>query len=249
VTPRACRCGHSLRAHEHRRDTDRCGRCPCRTFRPPLVGTRRDRVLRALVVVVMLMGLAAATALFATRGGVNGASATQPLNEAESPPGDRAHAPPPSASRGSGSTTATEAPEPGSVPMETVGPTDVEQATTGTDSGSPTAVQRPAASSAKQLPTGTSPVGAPVPESSPAGVHDSAPAAPSPSPSPLSAPAGPGSVVPAPPSSIAAPVPRPVPDPIIPPPVPTSAPTSKPVPITVPVPDPCPVPGSVEARN
>src|SRR3712207_8140893 len=44
-----------------------CGRCPCRAFRPPLVGTRRDRVLRALLAAALLLGLAAATALLATR--------------------------------------------------------------------------------------------------------------------------------------------------------------------------------------
>ncbi|SFU04207.1 hypothetical protein SAMN05660657_05020 [Geodermatophilus amargosae] len=190
MTPRPCRCGHSSRAHEHRRDTDRCGRCPCRTFHPPVVGTRQDRVLRAVVVVVMLVGLGAATALVATRGGVDGASATQPLNEAESPPGDPSPATQASTSRGSVSTTAAEeAPKPATVPMGTVEPTGAEQAMVATDSGSPTAVQPPAASSADPLPAGSSSAGAPVSESSPASVQGPALATPTSSPVPTTVPA------------------------------------------------------------
>ncbi len=239
MSPRACRCGHALRTHEQRRGADRCGRCPCRKFHPPCVGTRRDRVLRAFIMVMMLLGLAAATALFATRGGVDGASATQSLNEAESPPGDRTDAPQASTDPESVSTPAGGAPEPGTVPIGTVEPTGAEQATPATDSESPTAAERPVASSAEQLPAGRSSAGAPVSESSsPAGPQGPAPAAPSPSPSPELAPAGPGSVVPVPPSLTAAPVPQPALDPITPSPAPTSAPTPSPMPITVAVPDP-----------
>ncbi len=187
---------------------------------------------------MMLVGLAATTALFATRGGVDDASATHPLNEAESPPGDRADAPQASTSRKSVATTAARAPEPGTVPIRTVEPSGAEQATVATNAGSPTAVQPPVASSPEQPPVGTSSAGAPVSESgSPAGVQGPEPAAPSPSPSP-SASAGPGSVVSAAPSSTAAPVPQPVPDPITRLPAPTSTPIPSPVPITVPTPDP-----------
>jgi hypothetical protein len=40
VTPRACRCGHWLGAHQQLPGAEGCERCPCPTFRPPLVGTR-----------------------------------------------------------------------------------------------------------------------------------------------------------------------------------------------------------------
>src|SRR4051794_29105063 len=53
---------------------------------PPLVGTRRDLVLRAFVAVVVFVGLAAAAALLATRGGVDGASVTPPPSGSEHPP-------------------------------------------------------------------------------------------------------------------------------------------------------------------
>src|SRR3712207_2970036 len=64
--PRACRCGHWLRAHQHLPGAEGCGRCPCPTFRPPRV-THRNWVLRALVAAMVLLGLAAATALLTTR--------------------------------------------------------------------------------------------------------------------------------------------------------------------------------------
>jgi hypothetical protein len=94
VTPRACRCGHWLRAHQHLPGAEGCGRCPCPAFRPPLVVTHRDWVLRALVAAVVLVGLAAATALLATRGSgdVRRGIAAQPSIEkvaSGSPTGDR----------------------------------------------------------------------------------------------------------------------------------------------------------------
>jgi hypothetical protein len=176
-----------------------------------VVGTRQDRVLRAVVVVVMLVGLGAATALVATRGGVDGASATQSLNEAESPPGDPAAAAQASTSRGSVSTTAAEeAPKPATVPMGTVEPTGAEQAMVATDSGSPMAVQPPVASSADQLLAGRSSAGAPVSESSPAGVQGPALATPTSSPVPTTVPeSDPGQPAPnpAPPATAAEPEP------------------------------------------
>ncbi len=72
MTPRACRCGHWPRAHRHLPGAEGCGRCPCRAFRPPRVVTHRDWVLRAMVAAVVLLGLAAATALLATRGSGDG---------------------------------------------------------------------------------------------------------------------------------------------------------------------------------
>jgi hypothetical protein len=200
---------------------------------PPLVGPRRDLVLCAFVAVAVLVGLAAA-ALLATLGDVGGASVTSSPSESEDPPVGREDAAQATTGRGSVSTPAEEAPEPGTVPTGTVEPQDVDQVPAATDDGSPTAVERSAASSAQELRAGTSSAGAPVSgSSSPAGVQDSAPAAPSP-PSAGPAPSGSGSVIPAPPSSsTAAPVPPPVPDRITPAPAPT--PTPRPVPTTAPV--------------
>src|SRR3954466_14059217 len=177
---------------------------------PPLVGTRRDLVLRAFVAVVVFVGLATAAALLATRGGVDGASVTPPPSGSEHPPVGREDAAQATPSRESVSTPAEEAPEPGTVPTGTVEPEDVVQATAATGYGPPRAIERSAASSAEELRAGTSSAGAPVSgSSSPAGVHGPAPAAPAP-PSPGPPPSSPGSVVPAPPSSsTAAPVPQP----------------------------------------
>jgi hypothetical protein len=200
---------------------------------PPLVGPRRDLVLCAFVAVAVLVGLAAA-ALLATLGDVEGASVTPSPSQSEDPPVGREDAAQATTGRGSVSTPAEEAPEPETVPTGTVEPQDVDQVPAATDDGSPTAVERSAASSAQELRAGTSSAGAPVSgSSSPAGVQDSAPAAPSP-PSAGPAPSGSGSVIPAPPSSsTAAPVPPPVPDRITPAPAPT--PTPRPVPTTAPV--------------
>jgi hypothetical protein len=201
---------------------------------PPLVGPRRDLVLCAFVAVAVLVGLAAA-ALLATRGDVGGASVTPSPSRSEDPPVGREDAAQATTGRGSVSTPAEEAPEPGTVPTGTVEPQDVDQVPAATDDGSPTAVERSAASSAQELRAGTSSAGAPVSgSSSPAGVQDSAPAAPSP-PSAGPAPSGSGSVIPAPPSSsTAAPVPQPVPDRMTPAPAPTATPTPKPTPRPVP---------------
>src|SRR3954454_12297315 len=205
---------------------------------PPLVGTRRDLVLRAFVAVVVFVGLAAAAALLATRGGVDGASVTRPPSGSEHPPVGREDAAQATPSRDSVSTPAEEAPEPGTVPTGTVEPEDVDQVTAPTGYGPPKAVERSAASSAQELRAGSSSAGAPVSgSSSPAGVQDSAPAAPSP-PSAGPAPSGSVSVISAPPSSsTAAPVPQPVPDRITPAPAPTPTPTPTPgpVPTTAPV--------------
>ena len=210
---------------------------------PPLVGPRRDLVLCAFVAVGVLVGLAAA-ALLATRGDVGGASVTPSPSQSEDPPVGREDAAQATTSRGSVSTPAEEAPEPGTVPTGTVEPQDVDQVPAATDYGSPTAVGRSAAFSAEELRAGRSSAGAPVSgSSSPAGVQGPAPAAPSP-PSAGPAPSGSGSVIPAPPSSsTAAPVPQPVPDRNTPAPTPTPTPASRPVPTTAPVepaPDPAP---------
>src|SRR3954470_21704076 len=203
--------------------------------RPPLVGTRRDLVLRGFVAVVVLW-LATAAALLATRGGVDGTSVTSPPSGSEHPPVDREDAAQATTSRGSVSPPAEEAPEPGTVPTGTVEPEDVDQVTAATGYGPPRAMGRSAASSAQELRDGTSAAGAPVSgSSSPDGVQGPAPAAPSP-PSAGPAPSGSSSVIAAPPSSsTAAPVPQPVPDRITPAPAPTPTPTPRPVPTTAPV--------------
>src|SRR3954454_17276030 len=180
---------------------------------PPLVGTRRDLVLRAFVAVVVFVGLAAAAALLATRGGVDGTSVTPPPSGSEHPPVGREDAAQATTSRGSVSTPAEEAPEPGTVPTGTVEPEDVDQVPAATGYGPPTAMGRSAASSAQELRAGTSSAGAPVSgSSSPAGVQGPAPAAPSP-PSAGAAPSGSVPVIPPPPppSSHAAPVAHPGP--------------------------------------
>src|SRR3954465_4245419 len=192
--------------------------------RPPLVGTRRDLVLRGFVAVVVLW-LATAAALLATRGGVDGSSVTSPPSGSEHPPVGREDAAQAPTSRGSVSIPAEEAPEPGTVPTGTVEPEDVDQATAATGYGPPRAMGRSAASSAQELRAGTSSAGAPVSgSSSPAGVQGPAPAAPSP-PSAGAAPSGSVPGIPPPPSSTAAPVPQPVPDRMTPAPAPTPAPT------------------------
>src|SRR3954447_3340066 len=212
--------------------------------RTPLVGTRRDLVLRGFVAVVVLW-LATAAALLATRGGVDGTSVTPPPSGSEHPPVGREDAAQATPSRGSVSTPAEEAPEPGTVPTGTVEPEDVVQATAATGYGPPRAIERSAASSAEELRAGTSSAGAPVSgSSSPAGVQGLAPPAPSP-PSAGAAPSGSVPVIPAPSSSTAAPVPQPVPDRITPAAAPTPTPTRTPrqVPTTAPVeaaPDPAP---------
>jgi hypothetical protein len=217
--------------------------------RPPLVGTRRDLVLRGFVAVVVLW-LATAAALLAIRGGVDGTSVTPPPSGSEHPPVGREDAAQATTSRGSVSTPAEEAPEPGTVPTGTVEPEDVDQVTAATGYGPPRAMGRSAASSAQELRAGTSSAGAPVSgSSSPAGVQGPAPAAPSP-PSAGAAPSGSVPVIPPPPSSsTAAPVPQPVPDRMTPAPAPTPAPTPtatrtpRPAPMTAPVetaPDPAP---------
>src|SRR3954470_3228122 len=194
--------------------------------RPPLVGTRRDLVLRAFVAVVVFVGLATAAALLATRGGVDGVSVTPSPSQSEHPPVGREDAAQATTSRGSVSTPVEEAPEPGTVPTGTVEPEDVDQVTAATGYGPPRAMGRSAASSAQELRAGTSSAGAPVSgSSSPAGVQGPAPAAPSP-PSAGAAPSGSVPVIPPPPSSsTAAPVPQPVPDRMTPAPAPTPAPT------------------------
>src|SRR3982751_564906 len=191
--------------------------------RPPLVGTRRDLVLRGFVAVVVLW-LATAAALLATRGGVDGTSVTPPPSGSEHPPVGREDAAQATTSRGSVSTPAEEAPEPGTVPTGTVEPEDVDQVTAATGYG-PRAMGRSAASSAQELRAGTSSAGAPVSgSSSPAGVQGPAPAAPSP-PWAGAAPSGSVPVIPPPPpSSTAAPVPQPVPDRMTSAPAPTPAP-------------------------
>src|SRR4051812_17917536 len=216
---------------------------------PPLVGTRRDLVLRGFVAVVVFVGLATAAALLATRGGVDGTSVTSPPSGSEHPPVGREDAAQATTSRGSVSTPAEEAPEPGTVPTGTVEPEDVDQVPAATGYGPPRAIGRSAASSAPELRAGTSSAGAPVSgSSSPAGVQGLAPAAPSP-PSAGAAPSGSVPVIPAPSSSTAAPVPQPVPDRMTPAaaptptPTPTATRTPRPVPMTAPVeaaPDPAP---------
>src|SRR3954451_13834530 len=208
--------------------------------RPPLVGTRRDLVLRGFVAVVVLW-LATAAALLAIRGGVDGTSVTPPPSGSEHPPVGREDAAQATTSRGSVSTPAEEAPEPGTVPTGTVEPEDVDQVTAATGYGPPRAMGRSAASSAQELRAGTSSAGAPVSgSSSPAGVQGPAPAAPSP-PSAGAAPSGSVPVIPPPPpsSSTAAPVPQPVPDRMTPAPAPTPTPTAtrtpRPAPMTAPV--------------
>src|SRR3954468_24623361 len=215
---------------------------------PPLVGTRRDLVLRAFAAVVVFVGLAAPAARLATRGGVDGASVTPPPSGSEHPPVGREDAAQATPSRESVSTPAEEAPEPGTVPTGTVEPEDVVQATAATGYGRPRAIERSAASSAEELRAGTSSAGAPVSgSSSPAGVQGLGPPAPSP-PSAGAAPSGSVPVIPPPPSSsTAAPVPQPVPDRMTPAPAPTPTPTAtrtpRPAPMTAPVeaaPDPAP---------
>jgi hypothetical protein len=142
VTPRACRCGHWLTAHQHLPGAESCGRCPCPAFRPPLVVTHRDWVLRALLAAVVLLGLAAATALLATRGSGEGISAA-PSSASEDPPVDREGAPQATPGPGNGSTPAEGAAEPGTVPTGTVQPQDVDQVPAATDHGSPTATEEP----------------------------------------------------------------------------------------------------------
>ena len=242
VTPRACRCGHWLGVHQHLPGAGGCGRCPCRTFRPPRVGTRRDHVLRVLLAAALLLMLAAATALLTARGRGEGASATPAPSASADPLVDREGAPPETPGRGNGSTPAEGAAEPGTVPTGTIEPQDVDQVPAATDHGSPTAPEGPAASSAEELRAGRPSAGAPVSGSSASAEVQgpgAAPAAPSP-PSARPAAPGPGSVGPASPSSTA--VPQPDPDPITPAPPPTpeltSAPTSEPVPTAAPVPDP-----------
>src|SRR3954466_7873644 len=127
---------------------------------PPLVGTRRDLVLRAFVAVVVFVGLATAAALLAIRGGVDGTSVTPPPSGSEHPPVGREDAAQATTSRGSVSTPAEEAPEPGTVPTGTVEPEDVDQVTAATGYGPPRAMGRSAASSAQELRAGTSSAGA-----------------------------------------------------------------------------------------
>ncbi|ADB74556.1 hypothetical protein Gobs01_04942 [Geodermatophilus obscurus DSM 43160] len=239
VTPRTCRCGHSLTAHQHLPGAEGCERCPCPTFRPPLVETRRDRVLRALLAAAVLLGLAAATALLATRGSGEGASTTPAPSASEDPPVNREDAPPATTGPGNASTPAEGAAKPGTVPTGTVQPQDVDQVPAATDHGSLMAAEEPAASSAEELRAGRSWAGAPVSgSSSPAEAQGSgaAPAAPSP---PSAEPSGSdsGSVGPPSPSPTAASVRQPIPDPLTPAPAPTSAPTPEPVPTAAPVPD------------
>ncbi len=241
MTPRTCRCGHWLGAHQQLPGAEGCERCPCPTFRPPLVGTRRDRVLRALLAAAVLLGLAATTALLTTRGSGEGASATPAPSASASAdsPVHRADAPQAAPDWGSGSTPAEGAAEPGTVPTGTVQPQDVDPVPAATDHGSPTATEGPAASSAEELRADRSWAGAPVSgSSSPAEVQGSgaAPAAPWP---PSAEPSGSdsGSVGPPSPSSTAASVRQPVPDPLTPAPALTSAPTPEPVPTAAPVPD------------